>query len=190
VNLFKKKNTDTENSGHPLDGDIYNQVGRFVIVTAATNFGLVVNPSNHEPLTFKMNANETLADCIRRSAPFIADSIDVTTCLVVELVAVLPDHSKAVNKIYALILPDPGILINENYTIVGYEQINEIPTPTQSLLQMLVKQVPPEYFAIPKVEAGWHNKTATGDIQPQMTETLTPQPATPEGINSEQNTAS
>jgi hypothetical protein len=157
VNLFKKKPNADETKGHPLDGDIYNQVGRFVIVTAATNFGLVVNPTNHEPLTFKMESGETLPECIQRAAPFITKNIDVTKCLVVELVAVLPDHSKAVNKIYALILPDPGILINENYTLVGYEQINDIPTPTQSLLQMLVKQVPPEYFATPKVEAGWHN---------------------------------
>jgi hypothetical protein len=175
LNPFASKQMNTQQSQQSVDprtGDgmhvVHHEIGQFLIVTAATNFGLVVSPRDYEPIVYKMDENESIAECVARRAPFISQAVEVSKCLVVELVAELPNHTKAANKIFALILPDPGILINENLAIVGYEQINTIPSPTQSLLQMLVKQVPSEYFAAPKVEAGWRNPKSTQDSPPEV----------------------
>lgn len=175
MNFFGKKHTDdaklVQNKDMTGDGMhvVHHEIGQFLIVTAATNFGLVVSPKDYEPLVYKMLPGETILQCVQRRAPFISNTVDVSNCLVVELVAELPNHVRAANKIFALILPDPGVLINENLAIVGYQQINEIPSPTQSLLQMLVKQVPPEYYAQTQVEAGWRNNTSQ-QVQPETPE--------------------
>ena len=154
-NPFKKKAPETEST--PAISPEQSSVSQFLIITAATNFGLIVMPQTKKPLMYKMEPNETIADCVNRNAAFITAAVDVSTCLVIQLAAELPNHTHAANKIFALILPDPGILINQDMVVVGYEEIDKMPGATNSMLQMLVKQVPQEYYAEPKVEAGWHN---------------------------------
>ncbi len=144
-NIFRKKqppSTPTEN--------VPGAAGTILIVTATTNFGLVVSPTNKEPLMFTLDQSDSIATCIERNAPYITAAIDVASCLVIELAAHLPNQAQtATNKIFALILPDPGILLNHDMVLVGYEELERIPGPTSSMLQMLVKQVPKEYFAEP-----------------------------------------
>lgn len=132
-NLFKKR-TDAE-------------MTRYLIITAATNFGLVVIPNTKEPLMFSMEPTDTVLSCIQRNAPYVATGVDIAQCKVIEFAATVPNKGQAPNKFFALIVSDPGVLINQNMVLVGYEEIKQIPGPTSSLVQLLVKQTPNDYFA-------------------------------------------
>lgn len=167
-NLFKKKQTEPA----PV---IPGSSGPLLIITATTNFGLVVSPQTKEPLMFTMLPTEDVTMCVQRNAPFITESIDVSTCLVVQLAAHLPNQAQtAANQIFALVLPEPGVLLNHDMVLIGYEELGKMPGPTSSMLQMLVKQMPQEYFAQPTIPADHKN------VAPSATEAMMvpEQPAT------------
>lgn len=169
-NLFRKKQT----APAPV---IPGSTGPLLIITATTNFGLVVSPQTKEPLMFTMLPTEDVAMCVQRNAPYIAESVDVSTCLVVQLAAHLPNQATtASNQIFALILPEPGILLNHDMVLVGYEELGRIPGPTSSMLQMLVKQMPQEYFAQPTIPADHKNQTPSATEALMNSEPAAPQP--------------
>jgi hypothetical protein len=180
-NLFKKKETKVES---PAISPEQSSVSQFLIITAATNFGLVVLPDSKKPLMFAMEPTDTIEMCVDRNVPYVSASVDVANCLVIQLSAELPNHTHAANKIFALVLPDPGILINQDLVVVGYEEIDKIPGPTSSMLKMLVRQVPKEYFAEPTVDPLHKNSPSVTPlpIVPIQNEVASIQPAaeTPE----------
>jgi hypothetical protein len=162
-NPFHKKDTTTQTDAPAISPE-QSSVSQFLIITAATNFGLVVLPDTKKPLMLKMEPGDTIAACVARSAPYVSAAVDVSTCLVIQLSAELPNHTHAANKIYALILPDPGVLINQDLVLIGYEEIEKMPSATASMLQMLVKQMPKEYFAEPTVDPLQKNSSSTAPI--------------------------
>jgi hypothetical protein len=194
-NIFRKKQAPTvESPNEP------GAAGTLLIVTATTNFGLVVSPANKEPLMFTLESNDSIPACIERNAPYISAAIDVASCLVIELAAHLPNQAQtATNKIFALILPDPGILLNHDMVLVGYEELESIPGPTSSMLQMLVKQVPKEYFAEPSSSLEHKNEpnpapiavatipvASTVDVTESVQPAVAVEPVEPAGFDSSQ----
>lgn len=189
-NLFRKKSI---NVNEPTVTPGQSNANQFLIITAATNFGLVVMPQTKEPLMFVMEPTDTVASCVNRNAPYVSAAVDVASCLVVELSAELPNHTRVANKIFALILPDPGILINQDLVLVGYEEIDRIPGPTSSMLKMLVKQVPQEYFAETMVESAHTNSSSqplvpSSPVAPSASAGTTVEQAGFDGAQVEQNT--